>query len=293
MMLDLTIVPGLNYDTINLKRDEWFATLDKHSVETYRPVIESWKCWIAENPTIPGHETRDVLRAYLQYLRNRGMKSNSIKTYAFILQSFYRIVLNVKTPFGAIMENMDIVGHDPVKRHSLTNEQIKILWDSIEIFKRKTVIGQCRLSMAFQILMGLRVAEVASITPESIVNDMLTIVGKGKKQRILPVHPLILELLKSVPIKNQKPIMGASTKGIVFRYDCLKRHTGIIFSSHDFRRYFATKSASNPTVNILALQQTLGHSQLSTTQIYVTESLSVNRELSPIFKNDTANFLKG
>lgn len=133
---------------------------------------------------------------------------------------------------------------------------------------------------------GLRVSEATSLCPDDIdlQNEKALIEGKGNKQRIVPLTPsackaiqLYLserntaykQLSNSSPVflnKNGTPISARSIARMLEKH--IKKQALIKkISPHQLRHAFATDMLNNGA-DIRAVQEILGHENLSTTQIY-------------------------
>lgn len=116
---------------------------------------------------------------------------------------------------------------------------------------------------------GLRAIEIAPLHTNDVHGDMLRITGKGGHIRYVPLHPLIQQLLDYFPTGFLFP----STKNITGHYlpasisQRLNDLLGPGWSGHTLRHYCATKFFAEYQ-DIHALQELLGHVQLSTTLIY-------------------------
>jgi len=116
---------------------------------------------------------------------------------------------------------------------------------------------------------GIRVSELISITPNDILNHggQLIIRGKGNKIRNVDIpQDLILQMriyIKNRKIKPNKPIINLTTRRV---YDITKDVAGI--GPHTFRHSYAIALLKR-TKNIRYVQVQLGHSTLSTTQVYL------------------------
>lgn len=122
---------------------------------------------------------------------------------------------------------------------------------------------------------GLRCAEIASLDWADMNGDMMLVHGKGGKQRVVPVHPLITAALRVLP--------GRSAYGPVFDRSAvqvshdIRQHLvacGIVASAHMLRHWFATTVYEESGSDLRMVQELLGHSSPTTTAIYTRWSRS-------------------
>lgn len=129
---------------------------------------------------------------------------------------------------------------------------------------------------------GLRISEALSIRKQDLQNsDFIRIVGKGKKERLIPwlasAKELINQYLKTLPYQitdHDFIFIGEKGKRLqpkVFNKELIKlrRFYGLPehLSAHSFRHSFATHLLQNGA-DLRAIQELLGHKSLSTTQRY-------------------------
>lgn len=118
---------------------------------------------------------------------------------------------------------------------------------------------------------GLRLSEIRSLTPGCISSDRktLSIVGKGRKRRIVPLNKTCQEILKpNSPINFLQSF--SSRNSLYVLCCCLAKKAGIPkFGPHALRHYHATELA-RCGVPIYVISKLLGHSSIRTTEkIYV------------------------
>ncbi len=135
---------------------------------------------------------------------------------------------------------------------------------------------------------GLRISEAAGLTLSSVsfVGGTVKVLGKGSKERIVPAYPLALETLRRYleegrPQLAQKANAGEealflSTRGNPMSSNALrlvfnqaKQQAGVPehYTPHDLRHAFATDLLRGGA-DLRSVQELLGHSSLSTTQVY-------------------------
>lgn len=114
---------------------------------------------------------------------------------------------------------------------------------------------------------GMRASEVAKLKKQDIKDDALIVrEGKGKKDRIIPLDSELSNLLGlySDRLSPKDKIFDISTRqirNIVYKY-------APDLHPHTFRHSFAVHCLKNG-MNLRSLQKILGHSSLTTTQIYL------------------------
>lgn len=142
---------------------------------------------------------------------------------------------------------------------------------------------------------GLRISELCSLTPHEVdlENQIILIHGKGSKERLLQIENK--SALRALHIylkifftqihkcnlffvnRNGTPLSDQSARRIINRYADLASVQQHI-TPHMFRHTFAT-SLLDADVDIRYIQEFLGHSSISTTQIYTHVSLAKQKEI--------------
>ena len=168
-----------------------------------------------------------------------------------------------------------IKGHQPVLR-SLTDNELK----AIVRFKPKT-FSQKRLHTALLLMIdtGLRVNEVLTLQRQKVDFDnlLLSVTGKGNKERIVPFSYGLRKVLFKYAEKQKFELLFCTDTGCKVRYRNLLRDFNDLMKKlkiepdgafHTFRRTFATNYIRSGG-NALVLQRLLGHSTLQQSTAYV------------------------
>lgn len=152
-------------------------------------------------------------------------------------------------------------------------------------------IAVCELLFAT----GMRISELCSLSPEALdlENGTVRIWGKGAKERILPIsHPDVLSALhrykeefrEDIGIcgyffvnRLHKPLSDQSVRFMINKYAALA-NLNIHITPHMFRHSFATLLLEQD-VDIRYIQKILGHSSITTTEIYTHVSSSRQKDL--------------
>jgi len=149
----------------------------------------------------------------------------------------------------------------------LAAEQVAKFWASFRTFRDLAVIG-------LMLLDGLRSCEVLALQLEDLklADALLHVLGKGKKQRTLPLPGEILEVLQSyllVSLKGRRrgqPMTPAGLRSL-FRHHRLRSEVRTA-NPHRFRHTFGADMV-RAGISLPALQHLMGHSQIHTTLLYV------------------------
>lgn len=183
---------------------------------------------------------------------------------------------------------------------TLNYEEIKRILSSINMSKNNSFRDKCIISMLYSC--GLRVSELLSLnlTNLNLDENILRVLGKGKKERIIPIGNKSREDLINY-LENERPRLSRKkdSKGFLFlsnRGNALSRkttwnivriHTKKCFpdksiSPHTFRHSFASHLLEGGA-DLRIVQELLGHSNISTTQIYTHIDKSYLKEIHKQF----------
>lgn len=242
--------------------------------------------------------TRKTLRAFLAHLRRQNYKSTSLNRKIACLKSFFKFLYRhnyISNNPAAGLYSLRTEKNIPM---TLNYEQIKA---AIALINTDTLTGmRDRAILELFYGTGIRLSELASLKVENIdfVNNVIRVLGKGNKERLVPIGEMAKQALKQYlthrneftrksPRENVEEIFinkkGAklSTRGIqrrVARYLRMVSTTGT--SPHSLRHSFATHLLDEGA-DLVAVKELLGHSSLSTTQIYTHVS---SERLKEIYK---------
>ena len=222
---------------------------------------------------------------YISKLRKNSLSLSSINRKVSVIKNFLKFLQSEKIIDQINLDKFESLKNSKKIPKAITKSQIDEIFNSLNNSKsRNSKIYTMVLRLMF--LSGLRVSEALNIKWSDInINDFsLNIYGKGSKERkvyLTQEFSKQLSHLKSnsiliFHIKN-KPI---STRTInKFLKDSFKN--GIIdksLSSHIFRHSFATTMLEN-NADIRHIQKLLGHSSISTTEIYTKVAKSLKKNI--------------
>ena len=228
---------------------------------------------------------KSFIKTISKYDYENNYSSSTINRKISSLKSFHKYLfinnkskLNTVNLFQSIKQNRKI----PL---TLNYEEINIILSKININKANSLRDKCIISMLYS--SGLRVSELLSLrlTNINLEEDIIRVVGKGRKERIVPIGKVSkLDLLNYLENERPKLTRKKNSKGSLFlsnrgnalsrktTWNIVSKHSKKCFpdkniSPHTFRHSFASHLLEGGA-DLRIVQELLGHSSISTTQIY-------------------------
>ncbi|RLG11900.1 site-specific tyrosine recombinase XerD [Candidatus Pacearchaeota archaeon] len=226
----------------------------------------------------------EIIRTYLKFLKNKGYNPFTIARKLSSLKSFLKFLeeeKNIDTAFILLIEGPKLPFRLP---KVLSLEEIEKLLSAPNI---NTPLGyRDRTMLEVLYATGMRVSELINfkITQLNLDLGLVKIIGKGFKERLVPLGDYALKFL-TFYLENIRPrFVNKKSKNFVFLnrlgspltrqrfWQIIKNYAEKIglknkVTPHVIRHSFATHLLQGGA-DLRALQMMLGHSNLSTTQIY-------------------------
>jgi integrase/recombinase XerD len=258
--------------------------LSPHSRDAYRSDLELFHAWLqARGLDLPG-AGREIILDHLGWRLQGDYKARSTARFLSALRGFYRFLLRQ----GRIAEDptlqvaMPQIGRPLPK--SLSEADVEALLAAPDVAEPLGLRDRAMLEVLYAC--GLRVTELVSLTLEQVNlrQGVLRVFGKGSKERLVPLGEEAIAWLQRYQ-QEARPLLLAGKPGDVLfpslRGEQMTRQTfwhriklhaqvaGILkpLSPHTLRHAFATHLL-NHGADLRVVQMLLGHSDLSTTQIY-------------------------
>jgi site-specific recombinase XerD len=244
-----------------------------------------------------------LVRRFVQdQMLNHKMKPRTMQRRISSLKSFRSYCLKEQLMKSDFMAGIKAPKSDSKLPVYMNMEELKKLFSFLEHDTHPLAL---RNETMFKLLgtTGMRRQELVDLTWEQIdfYNGTVLILGKGKKERLLPLHSMMLPLLKNYkdslkeyqthpqePIFRNKNGKVLNPRGLHFIFKDVLKKAGLPphrFSLHHMRHTFATlllqqakkelkdengniTYISKEKVDIRTLQELLGHESLATTQVY-------------------------
>ena len=230
-------------------------------------------------------DLNDKIKSYITYLRKKKLTTSSINRKISTLKNFFKFLHSEKI-IGQIdfqeFKSLSNLKKIPKAISKAQMEKIFInLYDSKQTNKELYI-----LVLKLIYLSGLRISEALNLKWSDINNqdNSIYVYGKGSKERKVFIIKDFLDHLKILDKKNQfiftlnnKKISARSVNK--FLENCY--NDSIIeykLSTHIFRHSFATTMLEN-NADIRHIQKLLGHSSISTTEIYTKVAKSMKKRV--------------
>lgn len=239
----------------------------------------------------------DDLKKYIKYLNNKKLNDKTISRHISCLKSFYKfLVIENK-----IKDNISEVLFSPKTKKSLPNtlaeeDIFKIL--DIKLTDNYSYRNKAMIELMYAT--GLRVSELVSLKLQDVdlTEEIVRIFGKGSKERVVPIGEIATESLKEY-ITKHRPLMlkkynneylflnnhgnNMTRQGFFKIIKSIANEKGIDkeISPHTIRHSFASHLLKYGA-DLRTIQELLGHSDISTTQVYTHIT---NEELKQNYKD--------
>lgn len=221
---------------------------------------------------------------YLANLQEAGLSPSSVARKRSSLKSLFTFLLEEEIPISLKLNEIPAIKQGKRLPDVLSKDEMLRLLDSID---GTTPLGQ-RNKALFELMYasGLRISEAINLSVHDIIWDekAVRVMGKGRKQRILPVATVSLDFVKSYIACGRETLRKDKYTDILFlnRFGNILSRMGIWkllrkqadlasikkdISPHTIRHSFATHLLE-AGANLRVVQLLLGHVSINTTQIY-------------------------
>jgi len=215
------------------------------------------------------------IRIYLNAYAQTGVKKSSISTKISVLKSFFAWLENEEYITKNPMKKINNVKADQSIREPLSAYEMELMRDACQTQRQKALLQ-------FFYSTGCRLDEVVKINRDDIdwVNMSVNVIGKGSKERTVYFNAKTKLHLKkylltrrddceALFITERKPYRRLGRRATQREIAKIAELAGIKRSvfPHLLRHSLASNLADN-NVNLISIQEILGHENLSTTQVY-------------------------
>lgn len=258
--------------------------LSENTLQSYKRDLKQFRRYLEACEVNYNHVKEEDIKDYIRELQENGKKASSISRCIASIRSFYQFVLKrkkIKVDPTANIQSPKIEKRVP---SVLTSKEVELLLDQPKDVDLKGIRDKAMLEFAYAT--GMRVTEIISLNIEDVnLEEGYVICKTGSKERNIPLGTMSLNALKEyiedardVLIKNENEnalfvnINGGrlTRQGFwkIIKYYKEQAHITKDITPHVLRHSFATHLLQNGA-DLKAIQTMLGHSDISSTQIYM------------------------
>ena len=249
----------------------------KHTVSAYLRDVKVFEKFLAQNDCkITNEINYSFIRQWIVSLSEKRYSKISINRKIASLKSYFNFLVNI-----------DIIESSPLKGHKNLKSSSKIvipfsedeIMQVFENFNDSKISDRDKLIIEIFYSTGLRREELINIKIQDIFlkEGLIKILGKRSKERLIPIIPSLSKNLKNFISNNNNSKYLFETKklkkiSVSTVYRLINKYFRLVSSKvkvspHVLRHTFATHMLNNGA-DINTIKEILGHSSLSSTQIY-------------------------
>ncbi|WP_267402197.1 MULTISPECIES: tyrosine-type recombinase/integrase [unclassified Chryseobacterium] len=258
-----------------------------HTITSYKKDLEDFSHFYlkTESSEDISKAEKKIIRNFIVELSENNISKRSINRKLSSLRSFYLFLLKIGEIKVSPAESISSLKFYPERQVPMSTDEMQVLEE--KVFTQITdVLEKCIVEVLYQT--GIRKGELCGMMFENVNIDEneIKIIGKGNKQRMIPISADLSNLLKSYleirqPQTEYKSYFFVNKKGKKltekFVYVVVNKYLSIITtkekrSPHILRHSFATHVLDNGA-EISKVKKILGHSSLASTQVYTNANI--------------------
>ena len=271
-----------------------YITIDKryqnNTICSYHYDLEAYEDFLKDkNPT---KVSRNDIIDFIELRKKEGISDKSIAHSITVLRGFYKFLLIEKQIDKNPMETIEIPKLPKSLPKVLSFKEVDLLLD-VPLKDKYDFRNKAMLEVMYAT--GIRISELISLeySKVDLKENTVTVIGKGGKERMIPLGDYATQALR-IYMDIYRPKLLKKTCDYVFlsvrgdkmsrqaffkivKEEAKKRGITTEFSPHTLRHSFASHLLMNGA-DLRSIQELLGHSDISTTQIYTHVSDRVREE---------------
>ncbi len=275
---------NLNKEDANLRSFLDYLYIEKglsqNTVKAYKVDLLAFMSWITDHTNSDIKNIKeDSINKYISYLFETKLKSSSVNRKISSIKSFYLFLIKKSIVATSPISEVMSPKQEKYLPSSMSEDEVDKLLNSpdsnIKIEKR----DKAMIEMLYAT--GMRISELVNlkITDVDMQRCVVKVLGKGSKERLIPFGEEAYEALnnylsdrdesssKEVFLSNRKTKISRVAFWHRIKFYLVRENLKQTISPHTLRHAFATHLL-NRGADLRSVQLLLGHSDLSTTQIY-------------------------
>ncbi|SDM79151.1 integrase/recombinase XerD [Fictibacillus solisalsi] len=260
--------------------------LSKNTVDSYRRDLEQYTLYMEKVESIDavGKIQRANIVGYLLHLKENGKAATTIARNIASIRSFHQYLLREKISDADPSVHIETPKTERKLPKVLSMKEVEALLDVPDSHQPFGMRDKAMLELLYAT--GIRVTELVSLDQSDVHLSMgfLRCLGKGNKERIIPLGKMAASAIQ-VYLESGRPALQKGKSGNalflnhhgnrlsrqgfwkILKHLAQKANIEKELTPHTLRHSFATHLLENGA-DLRAVQEMLGHADISTTQIY-------------------------
>ena len=258
--------------------------VSNNTLQSYSRDIHQYESYVSQNKINYAKADAQKITDYLKHLQDRGKKTSTISRSLASIRSFYQYLVRVKKIKHDPTENIQSPKVEKRVPCVLTSEEVENLLSQPKDVDLKGTRDKAMLEVAYAT--GMRVTEIISLNVDNVnIEQGFITCSSATKQRNIPLGSISIAALNEY-IKEARPIMikDENEKALfvnvngkrltrqgfwkIVKFYKEQAHITKDITPHVLRHSFATHLLQNGA-DLKAIQTMLGHSDISSTQVYM------------------------
>ena len=254
--------------------------LSQNTVQAYETDILSFLNWLTKTPNINYLNLKEEnINKYIAYLFKSKLKSSSVNRKISSLKSLYLYLIKKNILKNSPISEVITPKKEKYLPSSMSEDEVDRLLKSPDTSNKIEKRDKAMIEMLYAT--GMRISELVNLklTDVDLQRCVAKVFGKGKKERLIPFGEAALEALSDYISDRDKSVSkeiflsnrGKKLSRVAFwqriKIYLIRENLKNSISPHTLRHAFATHLL-NRGADLRSVQLLLGHSDLSTTQIY-------------------------
>lgn len=270
--------------------------LSENTIGAYRRDLKKYQLYMQEQKIAHiGFIDRQTIQECLGSLIDQGASAKSIARFISTIRSFHQFALREKYAAKDPTVLIETPKYEKKLPDVLDVEEVIQLLETPDLTKNNGYRDRTILELLYAT--GMRVTELIQIEIDDVnlIMGFVKVFGKGNKERIIPLGDTVIEYLDTYINNVRSQLLKKTVTNVLFlnlhgrpltrqgiwkliKQYGLRANINKTLTPHTLRHSFATHLLENGA-DLRAVQEMLGHSDISTTQLYTHVSKTQIRQM--------------
>ncbi len=269
--------------------------LSANTLESYKRDIRQFEVYLREHSLSLEKVTKTIVITYLITLQKTGKATSTISRNLASIRCFYQFMLNERYMNVDPSVNLESPKVEKKLPSVLTKKEVELLLDQPVPVDAKGSRDKAMLELLYAT--GIRVSELISLSINDVdlISGLIICRSSDSKSRSIPLGNIAVKYIKIYLNEFRKKLCSNDSNTLLFvnfhgkkmtrqgfwkiiKYYSAKANINKTITPHTLRHSFAVHLIENGA-DIQSIQEMLGHSDISTTQVYIRLNKNKIREV--------------